>query len=94
MEIYGDDGSARLEFSAYDAGLRELAFIVENRVLARALWRAAESTALRLHRPASCASLHLGTDRATLVLTDGTELATRLVSVRTARTRGCGNRPA
>jgi ubiquinone biosynthesis UbiH/UbiF/VisC/COQ6 family hydroxylase len=79
MEIYGDDGAARLEFSAYDAGLRELAFIVENRVLAQALWRAAESTALRLHRPASCASLHLGTDRATLVLTDGTELATRLV---------------
>src|SRR6185436_13223821 len=43
MEIYGDDGSARLEFSAYDAGLRELAFIVENRLLLQALWRAVES---------------------------------------------------
>src|SRR5262245_36114840 len=37
MEIYGDDGAARLDFNAYDAGLRELAFIVENRLLQHAL---------------------------------------------------------
>src|SRR5262245_52781863 len=37
MEIYGDDERARLEFSAYDAGLRELAWIVENRLLQREL---------------------------------------------------------
>jgi ubiquinone biosynthesis UbiH/UbiF/VisC/COQ6 family hydroxylase len=79
MEIYGDDGRARLEFSAYDAGLRELAFIVENRLLAQALWRAAASAALRVYCPASSASLHLGPDAATLTLTDGTELAARLV---------------
>lgn len=79
MEIYGDDGTARLEFSAYDAGLRELAFIVENRLLAQALWRAAASAAVRVYCPASCASLHLGPDAATLALTDGTEVRARLV---------------
>lgn len=79
MEIYGDDGSARLEFSAYDAGLRELAFIVENRLLAQALWRGAEASAVRVYCPASCASLHLGPGAATLALTDGAELAARLV---------------
>jgi 2-octaprenylphenol hydroxylase len=38
MQIYGDDANARLEFSAYEVGLSELAFIVENRLLQRALW--------------------------------------------------------
>ena len=33
MRVYGDDAGACLEFSAYDAGLRELAFVVENRRL-------------------------------------------------------------
>ena len=79
MEIYGDDGTARLEFSAYDAGLRELAFIVESRPLAQALWCAAESTAVRMYCPASCASLRAGPDAVTLALTDGTEVTARLV---------------
>src|SRR5687767_4264974 len=30
MRIFGDDSSAELNFDAYDAGLRELAFIIEN----------------------------------------------------------------
>ena len=79
MEIYGDDGSARLEFSAYDAGLRELAFIVENRLLLQALWRAVESAPIRVYRPASCAALDLGADAAALTLSDGSALAARLV---------------
>ncbi len=79
MEIYGDDGAARLEFSAYDAGLRELAFIVENRLLAQVLSRAVESAAVRVYCPASCASLRLGPGAATLALTDGAEVTARLV---------------
>ncbi len=79
MEIHGDDGSARLEFSAYDAGLRELAFIVENRLLQRELWRAVEPGAVRVISPASCATLEIGTRHATLTLTDGSDLAARLV---------------
>ncbi len=52
MEIYGDDGAARLDFSAYDAGLRELAVIVENRLLQQALWRAAQAAVARVYCPA------------------------------------------
>ena len=38
MRIFGDDTRAHLDFSAYHAGLRELAFIVENRQLLQAAW--------------------------------------------------------
>jgi ubiquinone biosynthesis UbiH/UbiF/VisC/COQ6 family hydroxylase len=79
MEIYGDDGAARLDFSAYDAGLRELAVIVENRFLQQALWRAAQAAVARVCCPAECASLQLGADGARLSLADGAELAVRLV---------------
>src|SRR5262245_32807388 len=79
MEIHGDDGAARLEFSAYDAGLRELAFIVENRLLVDALWRKLASTAVRVHCPAGCASLGPGAGETALTLADGTGVAARLV---------------
>ena len=79
MEIYGDDGAARLDFSAYDAGLRELAVIVENRPLQHALWGAAQSAVASAYCPSDCTSLCLGTDQAILTLGDGAELATRLV---------------
>ena len=38
MQVHGDAEDARLHFSAYEAGLRELAFIVEGRQLLQALW--------------------------------------------------------
>jgi 2-octaprenylphenol hydroxylase len=79
MEIYGDDDMARLEFSAYEAGLSELAFILENRLLQQQLWRAADGGAIRMYCPASCAALELGPREATLWLADGTEIAARLV---------------
>ena len=79
MEIYGDDGRARLEFSAYDAGLRELAFIVENRLLQRELWQAVDTAAVRVFSPASCAGLDIGPRVATLTLADGGELTARLI---------------
>ena len=46
MRIYGDASPACLEFSAYDAGLRDLAFIVENRQLQHALWHGAREEGL------------------------------------------------
>jgi ubiquinone biosynthesis UbiH/UbiF/VisC/COQ6 family hydroxylase len=78
MRIYGDE-SACLEFSAYDAGLRELAFIVENRQLQHTLWKGAREEGLRIHCPVSWNALEFGPDRAVLQLTDGTELAARLI---------------
>ena len=78
MEIYGDDERARLEFSAYDAGLSELAFIVENRLLQRELARALDGAVVRVLAHA-CASLAVGPERAMLTLADGSEIAARLV---------------
>ncbi|MGH8621893.1 MAG: FAD-dependent oxidoreductase, partial [Burkholderiales bacterium] len=62
MRVYGDEPGARLEFSAYDAGLRELAFIVENRRLQHALWEAARGQDLRVHCPAGWSALEFHED--------------------------------
>jgi 2-octaprenylphenol hydroxylase len=80
MHIFGDQFGARLEFSAYDAGLRELAFIVENRVLQDALWRCLQSAPeISLYCPARCARLAWEPDRTMVHLEDGSELETRLI---------------
>ncbi len=79
MRIYGDDGRAELQFSAYDAGLRELAFIVENNQLQTALWQAAGHVA-QIYCPASWTGLALDARQAILRLDDGTELSARLVA--------------
>jgi ubiquinone biosynthesis UbiH/UbiF/VisC/COQ6 family hydroxylase len=79
MEIRGDDGRARLEFSAYEAGLRELAFIVENRELQHALWSCLNEREIAVFCPASWSELEFGADCARLRLADGSEIAARLV---------------
>lgn len=79
MRVYGDDADARLEFDAYDAGLRELAFIVESRQLQRALWETLFSQDARLYCPANWTALEFQADHAVLRLDDGTELAARLL---------------
>jgi 2-polyprenylphenol 6-hydroxylase len=79
MRIYGDDGSACLKFDAYDAGLRELAFIIENRELQRALWQSLRGQEITLHCPASWTTLELEPERAILQLDAGPEVACRLV---------------
>src|SRR6185295_8526850 len=78
MRVYGDD-AACLEFTAYDAGLRELAFIVENRRLQRALWDAMHGQDIQIHCPASWTTLEFHADCAVLQLDSGVELAARLV---------------
>jgi ubiquinone biosynthesis UbiH/UbiF/VisC/COQ6 family hydroxylase len=79
MRVYGDDPGARLEFSAYDAGLRELAFIVENGRLQHALREAAREQDLRVFCPAAWTELEFRADHVAVRLEDGTELAARLV---------------
>ena len=39
MMVFGDAGSNRVSFSAYEAHVPHLATIVENRLLMEALWR-------------------------------------------------------
>ena len=80
MQVFGDEPGARLEFSAYDCGLRELAFIVENGRLHAALWRSLrESEHVTLFSPGRCGALVRGLDAATLTLDDGSVLASQLI---------------
>jgi len=81
MQVHGDDVASRLDFSAYDAGLRELAFIVENRLLQDALWqRLQHSGHVRGFCPARCAAVDWNDDRGRLLLEDNTELKATLIA--------------
>jgi len=80
MCILGDDGRSEIDFSAYDAGLRELAFIVENRELQRVLWAAlARARHVAVMAPATCKALTLADQAAQLELCDGRVLSPRLM---------------
>lgn len=80
MRIRGDDGASHLAFSAYDAGLPELAFIVENRLLARGLAEAlARQKNLTAFRPARGVGLAWGAQEIRLDLDSGKSLSARLV---------------
>jgi ubiquinone biosynthesis UbiH/UbiF/VisC/COQ6 family hydroxylase len=79
MRIYGPDGNPELEFSAYDAGLLELAVIVENRELQRALWQAmAQEPAITVVQSATCTALTVDDAAATIELADSTVFKSRL----------------
>lgn len=79
MRVYGDrDG--RIEFNAYEAGMRELAWVAESRELQLALWQALEvSSHVALHAPARCAQIEWTRPHARLALEDGTTLSARLI---------------
>jgi ubiquinone biosynthesis UbiH/UbiF/VisC/COQ6 family hydroxylase len=80
MRIFGDQARGRLEFSAYDAGRSELAWIVENGLVQRALWNAVQgSHEITLISPGHCADLMWERDFAVLTLADGRELRSRLI---------------
>jgi ubiquinone biosynthesis UbiH/UbiF/VisC/COQ6 family hydroxylase len=80
MRVFGDRAPAKIEFSAYDAGLRELAWIVENGRLQNLLRSALESSShVTLFSPAGCEAVVWDRDAALLTLTDGQTLQARLV---------------
>jgi ubiquinone biosynthesis UbiH/UbiF/VisC/COQ6 family hydroxylase len=79
MRVFGDSGS-RLNFSAYEIGAPELAFIMESRLLQHALWKGLlEQKNLTLLHPAQCAELSVQEDAAHLKLKDGREIRAKLV---------------
>lgn len=79
MRVFGDTG-ALLEFSAYQMGVAELACILENRALQRALWQVLQDQEnLALFHPARCAALTIGDAVAELTLSDGRKLSAKLV---------------
>lgn len=80
MIISGDRPAGRLSFSAYDAGLRELAFIVESGALQQALRQAIAETGPALPSFTELAiSLQIDADCARLELAGGRALHARLV---------------
>lgn len=79
MEIRGDDGG-RLDFSSYDCGLGELAWIVESGLMQRELWEIVKRQHnVKLLCPAVPASLVRNEDQACIFLEDGRKLEARLI---------------
>ena len=79
MRVFGDTG-ARLNFSAYQLGATELAFIMESRLLQDALWQVLrEQDNLTLLQPARCAELQRDEEAARLTLQDGREITAKLI---------------
>ena len=80
MRVFGDDARAEIDFSAYGAGLRELAFIVENRELQRVSWDAlGRAPHVEIIAPATCKSLTITENGARLELAAGRALQARLI---------------
>ena len=73
MRIFGDDVRAALEFDAYQAGVPELAWIVEDCALQRALWSGLSGMALR------CERLEIGAEHAVISFADAAPIAAKLV---------------
>ncbi|WP_159671841.1 UbiH/UbiF family hydroxylase [Andreprevotia sp. IGB-42] len=80
MQIYGDDGRSKLAFNALDAGVDDLAVILESRQLQSALWQtASEAGNVTLITPARPEQYQADRDGAQLTLSNGDTLRARLV---------------
>jgi 2-octaprenyl-6-methoxyphenol hydroxylase len=78
MRVEGDDGGA-LAFSAHELDVRALAWIVEERVLRRALVECAHASGVALEAPVRFARLRFDAAQASLALDDGRALDAGLV---------------
>jgi ubiquinone biosynthesis UbiH/UbiF/VisC/COQ6 family hydroxylase len=79
MEIRGDRG-ARLDFSAYDTGVSDLAWIIEAGLIQRELWETAKRQGnIALLCPAQPQRLEFEANAARLTLTDGRMLEAGLI---------------
>ncbi|MGH8763940.1 MAG: UbiH/UbiF family hydroxylase [Nitrosospira sp.] len=81
MAVFGDDSAARLDFTAYDIGLTELAFIVENRQLQAAVWKKLKRQRknFKIFCPMQCAAITWSEAHAKLHLEDGNVLQAALI---------------
>ncbi|MGI8894562.1 MAG: UbiH/UbiF family hydroxylase [Casimicrobiaceae bacterium] len=78
MHVVGDGGAA-LDFSAYDLGVRALAWIVEERVLRAALLPLVHAAHVSVVGGAAFASLNWSPEEGVLTLDDGRQLQARLI---------------
>lgn len=80
MHIRGDDELGRLEFSAYDCAVGELAFIVESGRLQQAMNEAAAAReGIAQLRPARGTALEWDLEQVAVVLEDGRRVSARLL---------------
>ena len=80
MRVFGDRDGAEIRFDAYRAGVRELAWTVEDGLLQDAMWRTLDAAKnVKTFAPAECESLVVDAGRVCFTLRDGRELASRLV---------------
>lgn len=80
MRIFGDTAPANMDFHAYDAGLRELAFIAESGRMQVALWQCLDQAAhVTRHCHAVCVALSQHVDATDIVLNSGVTLRAKLV---------------
>jgi len=79
MQVFGD-GKGRLDFSAYDSGVAELAWILESSLMQAELWEMVKRQGnLTMFCPASAQALALDDAAVELTLTDGRKLRARLI---------------
>ena len=81
MSVFGDDNSSHIHFSAYETGVAELAYIVENRQLQTAVWEMLQSQTdhLDIICPAKCAAIDWQDTHVAIQLEDGRTIETALV---------------
>ena len=79
MDVHGDAGG-RLAFSAYEAGVPELGWILESSLMASELWESAKRQGnLTLFCPGAPSRLEFDADSVRLSLVDGAALSARLL---------------
>ncbi len=79
MKVIGD-GGARLDFSAYEAGISELGWILESSLISCELWESVKRQSnVQLYFRESLRTLELQRDNAVLSLSSGQSLTTTLV---------------
>ncbi|HLQ02976.1 MAG TPA: UbiH/UbiF family hydroxylase [Burkholderiales bacterium] len=79
MRVFGDDGRSRLDFSAYESGVLQLAATVESGRLHHTLWQGLERQRnLTLLYPAMPSKLGIAEDRVEIGLEDGSAVAAKL----------------
>ena len=79
MDIHGDAGG-HLNLSAYDAGVPELAWIIEQNLMARELWETVKRQGnLDLFCPSASSALAIEPDGVRLTLADGRVLEASLI---------------
>ncbi|MDH5480029.1 MAG: UbiH/UbiF family hydroxylase [Nitrosomonas sp.] len=82
MAVFGDDNSAKINFSSYEMGVSELAFIAENRQLQTAVWDVLNrpNEHIEIICPARCTSIVWHDSHVEVQLEDGRLIETALVA--------------